>query len=347
MMPERKLSEHVVAEPTPAEMRRQWEAIAPRLRRGPPRRRPLVRLLAGSGLATVALLALVLGARTRTPREFASQTEPASLTLGDGSRIELRPSSDVRVLVERPREVRLQVVRGGARFDVRPDPGRRFQVLAAAVEVVVIGTAFTVDLADGRGAPRVTVERGVVEVHGGAPARLLARLRAGEVWPTPAPPPSSSPAAPAAPSATSAPSTGDPSPTAAPARRTSTVDPRQLLEQANAARRSGDVQEAAALLETLRVRYPRDARAALATFELGRIRLDALGDLPGAVAALKQSIALAPTGVFREDAEACLAHAYARMRDQARCGQARQDYLRHYPEGTHHAAVAALDCSAR
>ena len=131
------------------------------------------------------------------------------------------------------------------------------------------------------------------------------------------------------------------------ARRPVPSDPRQLLEEANAARRSGDVARAASLLETLRVRHPRDARAALATFELGRLRMDALGDLPGAVAALKQSIALAPSGVFREDADACLATAYARMHDRARCEQARQSYLARYPAGTHAAEMSALACGER
>jgi len=122
------------------------------------------------------------------------------------------------------------------------------------------------------------------------------------------------------------------------------TDPRLLLEEANSARRNGDVERAAALLETLRVRHPRDPRAALATFELGRLRMDALGDPKGAVQALQQSIALAPAGVFREDAEACLATAYARMRDHQRCEHARQTYLGHYPAGTHAAEMSALVC---
>jgi tetratricopeptide (TPR) repeat protein len=122
------------------------------------------------------------------------------------------------------------------------------------------------------------------------------------------------------------------------------TDSRQLLEQANAARRIGDVAQAASLFETLRVRYPRDPRAALASFELGRLRLDVLGDPPGAVQALKQSIALAPSGVFREDAEACLATAYARMRDHPRCELARRAYLDRYPEGTHATEMSALVC---
>jgi hypothetical protein len=135
--------------------------------------------------------------------------------------------------------------------------------------------------------------------------------------------------------------------TAVSAARPFAANPRQLLEQANAARRSGDVAQAAAAFETLRSRYPRDARAALASFELGRLRMDALGDLPGAVEALRHSIALAPGGVVREDADACLATALARLRAPSRCENARQAYLQRYPKGTHAAEMSALDCGAR
>jgi transmembrane sensor len=258
----------------------------------------------------------------------------------------LAPRSEVSLADERAGLVRWQVLRGAARFEVRPDAARRFYVAAAGIEVLVTGTAFTVELAGG--APRVSVERGEVEVHPRHEARLLARLRAGESWPprlAPAeaaapPPPSESPApARAEPvAAPSAPSTSSPRP--------APVDARRLLEQANAARRSGDFAQAAALFESLGARYPRDPRAALAAFELGRLRLDALGDLPGAVQALKQSIALAPQGVFREDAQACLATAFARLRDHSRCESARRAYLERYPEGMHAAAVSALDCGA-
>jgi TolA-binding protein len=356
VIPERKLADHIVAEATAGELADQWRAIEARLRPRP-RRGMFALAFAVAGAGTALLLVFALGGRTAPVRQVASQAAPMTMALADGSQVDLRPHSDVRVVVERPSEVRLQVVRGGAHFDIRHHAGRRVEVAAAAIDVVVTGTAFTVDLPGDHDEPQVAVERGEVEVWRRIPARLLARLHAGEAWPQPVAAPPSPPAPSAADERSephAEPAALAPRPeapanapsAAAAARRPPALEPRQLLEQANAARRSGDVQEAAALLEALRVRYPRDPRAALATFELGRLRLDALGDPQGAVTALKQSIALAPTGVFREDAEACLANAYARMRDRAHCAQARQDYLGHYPEGTHRAEVAALVCRA-
>jgi tetratricopeptide (TPR) repeat protein len=337
MTPEPRLAAHIVAEATPAEMAQQWQKIEARIAPRKLRRPWLPLALAGTA---AALVAIVLAHRATPERAFTSSATSLPVALADGSRLVLAPRSQVNLLGQHKDEVRLRLLRGSARFDVRHDPGRRFQVEAADLDVVVTGTAFSVAIEGREGTARVAVERGEVEVHPHGEARLLARLHAGESWPErPAPPPAlaSAPAEPVAPAAAAAPAP----------RRQAPSDPRLLLEQANAARRSGDVQQAAALLEALRVRHPRDPRAALATFELGRLRLDALGDLPGAVQALQQSIALAPAGVFREDAEACLATAYARMRDRPRCEQARQVYLGRYPAGTHAAEVTALKCAER
>lgn len=356
MTPKPDLASYLVTEATPEDLSQQWAAIEPRLARRP--RSPWSLPLSLAFVSATALLFVVRTSHQRTPEHtWTSQGSPLTLALDDGSHLQLRPDSHVSLLRQRNGEVRLQVVHGGARFEVRPDPARRFQVTAAGIDVVVTGTAFSVELESGL--PRVSVERGEVEIHPQGEARLLARLRADETWParpapsvapseTPAPSTAAQPrdTRPAAPSA--APVAAQPS--ASSGRRSvpaAPADSRQLLEQANAARRSGDVAQAAELLETLRVRYPRDPRAALASFELGRLRLDVLGDLPGAVQALRQSIALAPSGVFREDAEACLATAYARMRDRPRCELARRTYLERYPEGTHAAELSALVCGPR
>jgi hypothetical protein len=343
-----KLSSFIVAEATEAELARQWAAIEYRLE--PRRHRLLPLALALAGVAAVAIAYLLV--QPVPPKQVSTRpNERVTLALDDGSRMQLRPASAVNLLRQRRREVHLQVLRGSARFEVRPNPARRFVVTAAGVDVVVTGTAFSVELEGAAGTTRVSVERGVVEVHPRGEVRVLARVHAGEAWPAartvvPRAPAETPPAAPA--DQATKPSVPVAVPAApAIARRPEPTDPRQLLEEANAARRNGDVARAASLLEILRVRHPSDARAALATFELGRLRMNALGDLPGAVQALKQSIALAPSGVFREDAEACLATAYARMRDRARCVQARQRYLERYPEGTHNAEMSALACPGR
>jgi len=345
-----KLSAHIVAEASPAEMDEQWQRIEGRLSRESRRHRwlPLSLALAGSA---AALIAIVTARRPSAEQAFTSDGDSVPVELADGSRFVLAARSQIQLLRQESDGVTLRLVRGGARFDVRNAPGRRFQVTAADLDVAVTGTAFSVTVEGQPPIARVAVERGEVEVHPRGQARLLARLHANESWPS-APPPPLAPAPPAgspAPAAQAETSRAAPVRTPAPAvaRRSPSSDPRSLLEQSNVARRAGDVEQAVALLETLRVRHPRDPRTALATFELGRLRMDALGDLAGAVQALRHSIALAPTGVFREDAEACLATAYSRMRDGPRCARARQTYLSHYPTGTHAAEVSALACPAR
>lgn len=346
------LSAYIVDEATPEQIARQWSAVEARLH-ARPRRLFLIPLLLAGAAATAIFYPWT---KAGLHDHWTSQTAPESFALADGSRLELQPSTDVRLLGQADGEAHLQLVRGGARFEVRRNPARRFQVSAAGIDVVVIGTIFSVSLDDDPAAPRVSVERGEVEVRRHEPAGLLARLHAGEAWPPAAPtaetPREASPPPPPAEAKATAPEPPAANPgrgvsRAAPDLQVAATDPRRLLERANSARRSGNVAQAADALELLRSRYPRDRRAALASFELGRLRMDELHDLPGAIEALQHSIALAPHGVFREDAEACLATAFARQHQRVPCEKARRAYLDRYPEGTHAAAMAALDCGGR
>src|SRR5205085_7860137 len=79
---------------------------------------------------------------------------------------------------------------------------------------------------------------------------------------------------------------------------------KELLELSERQRLAGNTRAAAATLDVLLRRHRNDPRAALAAFDLGRLRLDAFGDAAGAVEALSDSIALAPNGPLREVAEA-------------------------------------------
>lgn len=351
MTPEPNLKAHLVGDATAEQMAEQWRHIEARLERRPRRRWVWPSLAFAGATAGLVLLAWTLRPLP-APRAWQSQDENLEVALADGSRVEVRPRSHLGLVGERPGETRLRLLRGSARFQARHDPARRFSVTAADVEVLVTGTVFSVALEEGKRA-RVSVEQGEVEVRPAGQARLLASLRAGESWPPESfarPEPALSPPGGGVPAVAAGeqPATrSSATPASLGPRRPMPSDPRVLLEEANLARRNGDVERAAVLLESLSMRHPRDPRAALATFELGRLRLDALADPAGAVAALKHSIALAPAGVFREDAEACLATAYARVGDRRRCEQARQTYLGHYPEGVHAAAMAALACGAR
>lgn len=103
---------------------------------------------------------------------ITAAAELETLTLEDGSKINLAPKSAIAVdLSGAARRVRL--IRGEAYFDVAPDPARPFEVRTRAAAVTVLGTAFDVRL-DGDGGA-VAVERGHVRVDaGGRSARLSA-----------------------------------------------------------------------------------------------------------------------------------------------------------------------------
>jgi TolA-binding protein len=117
-------------------------------------------------------------------------------------------------------------------------------------------------------------------------------------------------------------------------------DAGELLDQANLARRAGRLDDAADLYSDLVARYPRDRRASLAAFELGRLRMDSLRDIGGAVRALERALKLDARGAFAEDALARLVLAQEERGDREACSLARSRYLARYPEGVHAAHVS-------
>jgi TolA-binding protein len=252
--------------------------------------------------------------------------------------------------------------------------GRSFEVVAEGVRVQVVGTRFSVMTADVAGGHLVTVsvEKGAVVAgpeSGGEPARI----RAGETWSTVRPegPTAALASAPAVVATTPIPPAPEPvraqensgaamaeseplraaPPSAAPqnavpenagrvgARAAAESTAQQLFEKANEARQGGDPRGAAAAYDSLLRHYPSDARAGLAAFELGRLKMDQLGDLPGAVTALGRAVTLAPGPGFREDALARLVRAYETLGNSQGCGAAQKQYLGSYPNGVHAVAV--------
>src|SRR4029077_978884 len=110
-------------------------------------------------------------------------------------------------------------------------------------------------------------------------------------------------------------------------------DVRALFLRANVARRAGLMQDAAeAYAELLRL-FPRDGRAAVSAFELGRIRMDALDDPRGAAQAFGEALRLSKRGQFREDALARLAIASDMIGDLESCKKHRERYLADFPTG--------------
>ncbi len=112
----------------------------------------------------------------------ATLTQPARQLLSDGSQIELNGDAQVRVEFS-PAIRRVTIVRGEAHFEVAHDTTRPFVVIAGAVSVRAVGTAFAVRLAPGDvnvlvTDGRVSVDRATVDPIA-APVQPLAFVAKG------------------------------------------------------------------------------------------------------------------------------------------------------------------------
>jgi hypothetical protein len=233
----------------------------------------------------------------------------------------------------RPELVRIVLDHGEMDLDVAHVDGRAFEVAVGQRTVRVVGTRFHL-FADG---PRfsVSVSRGRVRVEGaeGNGFQEVAELGPGETFARgfDVADAAVSPDPPATVSAT-------PSSTPAPIAHVESAS--EIFSRAQSARLAGRAAEAARAFDDLRLHHRTDARAGLAAFELGRIRLDDLADPAGAADAFQDAIALSPGASYREDAEARRVEALDSLHDGARCITARDAYLARYPSGVFRAAVA-------
>jgi TolA-binding protein len=297
----------------------------------------------------------------------ASDQAPVNLTLAEGTVIALDPRSRVSLMRSEPKRVQVSLTGGSARFDVAKRRARRFSVQLGTVEVLVTGTQFHVARKGVKGGERVRVdvEEGSVEVHRAGLG--VVTLQAGDHWSAfvadeaqPSPPSVAAEAeAPSLPNTESvdaaAPETAPPPDADEVVQDESEVPGErrrgrahveaaaELFELANVARRAGRVTEAAKLYAELVSRHARDHRAALAAFELGRLRMDSLSDARGAVDALERALKLDARRAFAEDALARLVLAHEALGEKASCAKARARYLARYPEGVH-AQHIALRC---
>jgi transmembrane sensor len=353
----------VVPSLTEARIARQYAAVVERAPARPRRGGAWVGWTLAAGLAVV--LAFTVTRKARPPEadaiegavvesSAADSDHPWSLVLADGSRVALAAASRARLTTARAKAVRIDLEHGAIEIEATHVEGRTFVVGAGPYEVRVVGTHFEVrrDLA---GQVTVRVDRGVVEVAAVGGTGESRRLGAGEQWsgPGPAGTPAHSPAEPSGPAgpaasndAKTSASGGAGSMAAVAAAPRHDEGARELFDDAQRARAEGRSADAARAFDRLRRTYPRDARAALAAFELGRLRLDALGDPRGAEEALRDAIALGPSSPFREDAESRRIEALGRIGDAAGCASARAAYLARWPNGTYRRAVE-LGCGDR
>jgi len=357
-----KYAAFVVPELSKARIDQQWARIAEQRPTGRKRQTHLVPAF-GMVVAAAAALAIVFWPReAATPLTdsvwegsvVASDDAPVDMTLAEGTHIKVEPRSEVKLLHSSSKAVQVRLAHGSARFAVAKKRTRRFSVDLGKVEVVVTGTQFRVHRKAGPNGDRmqVEVEEGSVEVH--RPDGGVVSLSAGEHWWTVVPREPSTPVAPA--DDTVEPESDEPmmeidedeideADDRAERRharrrrraraREAAGDAEELFDHANLARRAGRLDDAADLYADLVDRFPRDRRASLAAFELGRLRMDSLGDTRGAVYALERALKLDGHGAFAEDALARLVLAEEERGDQRACSRARERYLARYPEGVH------------
>jgi len=347
---------------------RLWGEVSARVSGGRRRARGWMWAGAAACVAAAALIVVVRPRGTWTSGEGAGTTASAwqgaqletaadalAVTLGDGSSLRLEPRSRVEVGDRTPSALKLVLAHGRIACDVPHREGRSFVVAAGGVEVRVVGTKFSVANEAGEGGTRVEVrvERGVVEVRGTDPDAAPVRVEAGHTWSQvtktealgePAAAPEADVTTPDTETSTPHAATSEKLHAAPRTARPAAADARELFEQARRQWRAGRIAEAARTYQALLSAYPRDPRAGLAAFELGRLRMDRLDDMPGAVQALEQAVALAPGAELREDALARLVAASAAAHDRARCARARTRYLTDYPVGVHHRTVSAASC---
>jgi transmembrane sensor len=322
------------------------------------RRRGKRRIALGSAAAMLCVLAVgfwALRSRHETRPQPPLARPEALFTLDDGSVVTpLDPTSRLLAKSVSPRLVALDLVSGSAHFNVAPNREREFRVSAGRVEVVVIGTKFSVARQGGRTA--VAVEAGQVRVEWERGQQLLHPGERGSFPPFE----TAGPAAPAAepeaptvePPAASARTGSDwrvlaeHGEAAAAYRRlhdkAKPVAPANLddlLLAADVARTSGHAADSARYLERALALHRNDARAAVVAFTLGRVRLADLDDPAGAAAAFAQARAAAPQGPLAEDALAREVEARYRSGDRAGARALAEEYVKTWPSGTRLRAV--------
>lgn len=276
--------------------------------------------------AAAVLLLSVVGVATyklRKPAELpvAAQPSEPKMLLADGSEVALVRDAQVKIEEQGDELVRLSQSAGEARYDVKPNPKRRFAVRAGDVTVRVLGTAFTVTLANEK--VKVHVLRGRVEVDGGGKTTELA---IGETLEVPAVRPVEAPVA-------SAPPPVD--------KKVTGPTVEALLAKADEARAAHRYDEAATALRTMIAGYPGDPRVASAWFTLGRVER-ARGKHAAAADAFARCHKVAPHGSLAEDALAEEAVSWRSAGDAARAKAAAQRYVKLHPGGAHVARMMPL-----
>ncbi len=306
---------------------------------------------------------------------FTAVAGEQAFPLSDGSKIELQRGATFEVH-ENTGERFVGSLRGGvATFDVRPGGPRHWTIDCGSAIVDVVGTRFKIDAQSAR--VRVEVERGRVRVseRSGKKEELgpgesvdvvprapdAAQVTADSSPPHPepiSPQPAPAPSAPAPPVATTqaamlrsswqdlARNGGyseayDRLGAAGIERATPNATVGELFALADVARLSGHPGDAVAPLERVYIENPKDPRAALAAFTLGRLEIDLLGHPGRAATIFSRAIELGlPSGLV-QDAYVRQVEARVKAGDRTGAQGVLDAYTHAFPGGDRSATMRA------
>ncbi len=374
----RALDEASLRGPDDMTLRRGWSAIAVPVQ---PTRARSGFWFAG-GVATTAALVLAgslwLWPRT-TELASTAHPKPAARTEGPippGAR-RLTLEGGVEAVLGRSSIMRLEdgaprIEVGEVRFSVpHRQPGHPFVVRAEGYRVVVVGTRFGVNVdsdagseTDGTKPVAVDVDEGIVEVWDAATQRRLARLTPGESWQSPEiaaqAPAAVEPAPPVAPAPVISPppahslrhggshaaartlALASPGETATDTERAASPTEPATAESlaARAALAAGDAPRALQLYRAMA--QGTGPSAENASYEIGKVLNEKLGQPANAVAAWRRYRAAYPDGILRAEADVSIIETLVRTGDNDEALSEANDFLRRRPDSERRAEIARL-----
>ncbi len=295
-------------------------------------------------------------------------TERTLHRFSDGSSLDVSANTALDLLENSEAAVRFSLKKGHARFDIRPGGSRLWQVVCGEVNVVVLGTAFSVERDESH--VSVNVERGEVSVHGTGVKYGAERLVAGQSLRVVSEETQASSPEPLKAANSVAPERSEPKPddkdteakqrnwnqhavtgayaeafadpgsscAATRVKQTDNVD--ELFQLADAARFSGQLTDAIAPLTAIVNNHAGSAKAGLAAYTLGRLYLDQLSMPEKAAALLEKALVLGIPGALQEAAMANRIKALWLLNDYRKSALAKE-YLARYPRGRYRGQVVA------
>lgn len=309
-----------------------------------------------------APLSFSIGGESATSGDWisAERTGVTAVRFSDGSFFAFRDDARARVESVNADGAHIVMERGTVSADVIHRATSHWSVLAGPYEVRVTGTQFEVTWDPGAARLDVHVTRGSVRVSGGAIAPHDVTTGQALTIPeqTAAIAPTVSDVIRAPESDLSARELATTTPKTTPkwrelaaagnyvgamdeAERTGIDNviagsgPADLIALADAARFSGRPEVAQKSLLALRRRFPKDAHAARAAFDLGRVAFDQQHDYGAAATWFETSAKEDASGTFAREAAGRLIESRQRAGDTAGAIVAAREYLARYPDGPH------------